>query len=113
MEVMKFDKYYDKIKGKTFTTIRDHYKPIKIGSLVECHIKVGKYEEDIIIIHARLEKIEIQTLILVDEELLAEDLDIRYNGEDSYFGDVMNELRKFYPDLNYDDNVVIYYFKRQ
>lgn len=115
MKVVKFDEYFSKLKSKKFTTIRDHYKDIKLGSIVECRV-VGETEADDIIFHARLEKIEIQTVWLIDDNVLAKDLDLEYNPDEYDYvsiSEAMYVLNKYYHDLQADDDVFIYYFKRQ
>ncbi len=113
METVKFDKYYSKLKSKNFTTIRNHYKNIKLGSIVECRVAGKTEKEEDIIFYARLMKIKIQTLWLVDDELLEKDLNL--HKSECYgisIDDALHALREFYPDLQPDDNIFIYYFKR-
>lgn len=116
MEEIKFDKYYKKLKNKNFTTIRDHYKNIKLGSVVECKV-LGNDKQDEIVFHARLNKIKIQTLYLINDEVIAKDLGIQFNPNNCHdyvsISDVMSILNKFYPDLKPEDNVFIYHFTRE
>jgi hypothetical protein len=116
MEVIIFDGYYKKLKHKTFTTIRNHYKNIKIGSNVECQV-LNKHKDVDLVFYAKLEAIEVKTLFEVDDEVLTKDLDLPiYNkgyGDYINMSHVLSELNTFYPDLKIDDNVFIYYFKRK
>ncbi|BBL61533.1 hypothetical protein [Methanobrevibacter arboriphilus] len=113
MDTIKFDKYYSKLKNKSFTTIRAHYKNIKLGSVVECRVAGKQEKEEDIIFYARLRKIKVQTLWLIDDEILEKDL--KLHKSDCYgisIDDALRVLREFYPDLQPEDNVFIYYFER-
>ncbi|WP_297898229.1 hypothetical protein [Methanobrevibacter sp.] len=114
MKVIKFDKYYSKLKNKTFTTIRDDYKNIKLGSIVECRVASKNGREDIIF-HARLRKIKVQSFWLIDNEILAKDLDLHYDPVEMYvcLDDAVDAMREYYPDFKGDDNVFVYCFERE
>jgi len=99
MKTIKFEKHYSKLDDKEFTTIRTGRKDI-----LDEIVKIKSPETEFL---AKCVNIKYVKMSNINSDLLKKDTDTKYA---SY---AMNELRQYYPKLDWGAYVYVYYFEKE